>query len=198
MSYEQFLKSKVIIAEHYGFDPAALSEMLNPHQVDIVNWTIRGGRRAVFASFGLGKTFMQLELARQCMLKENKPFLICCPLGVVGEFRRDNRKLKTGYDIEYITDSDSVDEYAKPEPGFQKKGKAYLPPSAGYYRTAHQPVFHGRRSGIGPIWRIVQRAIHGAEKKQVCHWDRAQQGLLPRRGFLRAEHARKNKHAHFI
>lgn len=111
MSYEQFLKSKVIIAEHYGFDPAALSEMLNPHQVDIVNWAVRGGRRAVFASFGLGKTFMQLELARQCMLKENKPFLICCPLGVVGEFRRDNRKLKTGYAIEYITDSDSVDEY---------------------------------------------------------------------------------------
>ena len=31
-----------------------------PHQQDIINWCIEGGRRAIFASFGLGKTVMQL------------------------------------------------------------------------------------------------------------------------------------------
>ncbi len=105
--YESFLKSKVVIAEHFGFETQhELSAMLFPHQRDIVNFCLQGGRRAIFASFGLGKTFMQLEIARQCILKENKPFLIVCPLGVAGEFKRDNRKLGTGFEIAYITDTD--------------------------------------------------------------------------------------------
>jgi hypothetical protein len=51
-------------------------------------------RRAIFASFGLGKSFIQLIIDKNCIKKENKPFLIACPLGVVGEFKRDNRKEK--------------------------------------------------------------------------------------------------------
>lgn len=109
MNYEDFLKNKVIIAENFGFDTSnlKLSEKLFPHQQDIIRFCLEGGRRAIFASFGLGKTFMQLEIAKQCILKENKPFLIVCPLGVSGEFKRDNRKLGTGFDITYITEADT-------------------------------------------------------------------------------------------
>lgn len=110
-SYNEFLKSKVVVAEKFGIDTTGLqySDILFPHQKDIIDFCLEGGRRAIFASFGLGKTFMQLEIARQLIIKTGKPFLIVCPLGVSGEFKRDNRKLNTGYGIDYITDTDSFD-----------------------------------------------------------------------------------------
>lgn len=111
-NYEDFLKNKIVIAEDYGFSSNNdLTDTLFPHQKDIVNFCMEGGRRAIFASFGLGKTFMQLELARQCILKEGKPFIIVCPLAVSGEFKRDNAKLGTGYKITYITDTDEIENY---------------------------------------------------------------------------------------
>ena len=111
MNYQEFLQNKVIIAEDFGFEPLWMPEKAFPHQRDICEWALRGGRRAIFASFGLGKTFIQLINAVNCIKKENKPFLIACPLGVVGEFKRDNGKLKTGYEIEYITDTDEIEKY---------------------------------------------------------------------------------------
>ena len=109
--YIEFLEDKIIVAENYGFNPVPNIDLLFPHQNDIVNWCIDGGRRAIFASFGLGKTFMQLSIARQCILKTNKPFLIALPLGVVGEFKRDNETLNNGYEIEYITDTSIISKY---------------------------------------------------------------------------------------
>ena len=111
MEYKEFLENKIIVAEKFGFKPYKNKDILLPHQNVIVDWCIEGGRRAIFASFGLGKTVMQLSIARQCILKENKPFLIAMPLGVVGEFKKDNELLQSGYDIEYITDSDSIENY---------------------------------------------------------------------------------------
>jgi DNA methylase/Helicase conserved C-terminal domain len=112
-NYNTFLEAKIEIAESFGVDiyPNQLSEILKPHQSAIVPWCIAGGRRAIFASFGLGKTLMQLELAKLVMQITNKPFLICMPLGVVGEFKRDNKLLNTGYEIEYITDTDTINSY---------------------------------------------------------------------------------------
>lgn len=108
--YQDFLKSKVVVAEKFGIETSEmqLTEKLFPHQKDIVNFCLEGGRRAIFASFGLGKTFMQLEIAKQLILRYNKPFLIVCPLGVSGEFKRDNRKLETGLDIDYISETDNI------------------------------------------------------------------------------------------
>lgn len=111
MEYKEFLENKIIVAEKFGFTPYKNKDILLPHQNVIVDWCIEGGRRAIFASFGLGKTVMQLSIARQCILKENKPFLIAMPLGVVGEFKKDNELLQSGYDIEYITDTDSIENY---------------------------------------------------------------------------------------
>lgn len=109
MNYNDFLKGKVVISEKFGLDTSELTytKKLFPHQRDIINFCLEGGRRAIFASFGLGKTFMQLEIAKQLIDKFKKPFLIVCPLGVAGEFKRDNKKLNTGYKIDYITDTDS-------------------------------------------------------------------------------------------
>lgn len=110
-AYKAFLENKIVVAENYGvdIDKSTINPIALPHQKDIIHWAIAGGRRAIFASFGLGKTLMQLEIARLIIKLTNKPFLICMPLGVVGEFRDDNELLNTGFDIKYITDSDAVD-----------------------------------------------------------------------------------------
>lgn len=109
--YLAFIKNKAIVAEEFGFMPNYMPAIAKPHQRDICNWAIEGGRRAIFASFGLGKTFMQLIVAVNVIKETNKPFLIACPLGVVGEFKRDNIKIKTGYEIQYITDTDTIENY---------------------------------------------------------------------------------------
>lgn len=89
-SYVEFLESKRISAPHSGFDPGDdVSEKLFPHQRDIVRWALMGGRRAIFAAFGLGKSIMQLEIMRLILQREGGRALIVCPLGVRQEFARD-------------------------------------------------------------------------------------------------------------
>ena len=59
--YYDFLKRKIDIAPESGFEipPEAVNPALKPHQRDAVMWAVRGGRRALFESFGLGKTAQQ-------------------------------------------------------------------------------------------------------------------------------------------
>lgn len=116
MDYKEFLEGKIVIAKDYGFtdfDESKLNHKLLPHQKDIVSWAIKGGRRAIFASFGLGKTVMQLEIAVQISNITNKPFLICMPLGVVGEFKDDLQFLYPEKTIQYITDNDLISDVSK-------------------------------------------------------------------------------------
>lgn len=89
MEYKEFLENKMVIADNYGIEikKEDINPIALPHQKDIIHWAISGGRRAIFASFGLGKTLMQLEIARLIIEHTGKPFLICMPLGVVGEFK---------------------------------------------------------------------------------------------------------------
>jgi hypothetical protein len=108
MNYTDFLNSKVVVAESTGFEikPGKLNKILKPHQKDIVRWAVSGGRRAVFASFGLGKTVMALETAHIIAGKSDKPFLIGLPLGVRLEFIDDAKML--GYNIQYVKDNEEM------------------------------------------------------------------------------------------
>lgn len=102
LDYEAFLRAKVAIDAGNGWavQPHAISPVLKPHQRDIVLWALRGGRRAVFASFGLGKTLISLEILRQILLEKGGRMLIVAPLGVRQEFKRDGRML--GLDVQFI------------------------------------------------------------------------------------------------
>ena len=93
MDYQTFLESKRVTAPSSGFDPGEISPVLFPFQRDIVRWALRGGRRAIFAAFGLGKSLMQLEIMRQILSREGGKALIICPLGVRQEFMRDAKLL---------------------------------------------------------------------------------------------------------
>lgn len=91
LDYLDFLKAKVSFDQTHGFPVAAgdVSAILKPHQAEIVRWAVQGGKRAIFASFGLGKTICQLEALRLILAHEGGRALIVCPLGVRDEFRRD-------------------------------------------------------------------------------------------------------------
>ena len=101
--YYNFLQSKINIATLSGFEieDSELSPILKPHQRDAVKWAIRGGRRALFESFGLGKTLQQLEICRLITKHVGGKALIVCPLGVKQEFTSDAREL-LGMTVEYI------------------------------------------------------------------------------------------------
>lgn len=115
MDYIDFLKGKVVISENYGFRSSEqVTAMLYPHQQDVVKFCISGGRRAIFMSFGLGKTFVQLEIAKHIIAHTGKPFLIAMPLAVVGEFKRDHSKLGLDIPIHYVTDTDNLDMVSGP------------------------------------------------------------------------------------
>lgn len=109
--YEEFLASKAQLAPATGFldvDPAAVHPLLKPHQRDTVVWAVRGGRRAVFASFGLGKTFIQLEIIRLVLARLGSGRgLIVLPLGVRQEFTRDAAKLDLT--VRFIRSADEAD-----------------------------------------------------------------------------------------
>lgn len=102
--YLAFLRAKIKMANFAGFDvqPHALHEKLFPHQRAIVQWAVKGGNRAIFASFGLGKSVMQCEWLRQMSLQApgDDPLLIVCPLGVRQELIRDAAML--GVELRFI------------------------------------------------------------------------------------------------
>ena len=108
MNYQQFLESKMILNHRCGFaiDPAEVNPMLKPHQRDLVVWAIAGGCRAIFAAFGLGKSFMQLEIERLIIEHCGGRALIVCPLGVRQEFRIDAEKL--GIELHFVRRTEDV------------------------------------------------------------------------------------------
>ena len=91
MEYIDFLKSKMDIAPDSGFEisPDEVNPAAKPHQRDSIVWAVRGGRRALFEAFGLGKTLQELEFCRIIIKHKGGKALIIIPLGVRQEFTRD-------------------------------------------------------------------------------------------------------------
>ena len=91
MNYLEFLKTKIEIATNSGFevDKNKINKALKPHQRDAVAWALKGGRRALFESFGLGKTVQELEFCKQAIEHQGGKALIVLPLGVKQEFTQD-------------------------------------------------------------------------------------------------------------
>ncbi|MED9905254.1 MAG: DNA methyltransferase [Lachnospiraceae bacterium] len=91
MNYREFLETKIELATDSGLsvDKEKINPALKPHQRDAVMWALKGGRRALFESFGLGKTVQELEFCKLAAEHENGRALIVLPLGVKQEFTRD-------------------------------------------------------------------------------------------------------------
>ncbi len=109
--YIRFLESKILDVpskgiDFYWDDYPELYDKLFPHQSRCVDWALHGGQRAIFCSFGLGKTVIQLVIAHIVSSKTNKPFLIGLPLGVVQEFKEDAQML--GLEVSYVKQQSEV------------------------------------------------------------------------------------------
>lgn len=91
MTYKEFLETKIELATESGFEvePEQVNKVLKPHQRDAVIWALKGGRRALFESFGLGKTVQEIEFCKLAAEHGNGRALIVLPLGVKQEFTRD-------------------------------------------------------------------------------------------------------------
>jgi len=108
--YIEFLHSKIEVAKDTGFEvrPEDVNPILKPHQRDAVVWAVKGGRRALFESFGLGKTIQELEYCRLITEHEGGKALIVLPLGVKQEFQRDAVELLGLEMPEYVRTMEEV------------------------------------------------------------------------------------------
>lgn len=108
MNYQEFLENKIATSPLTGFniDQNDINPLCYPHQKDTIQWALIGGCRAIFASFGMGKTIIQIEMARLTLAKYKGRAIIICPLGVKQEFTHDAEML--GIKINYVRNNDEV------------------------------------------------------------------------------------------
>lgn len=102
--YHAFLKQKQLVFRSTGKEckPEDANPKLFPFQRDLVMWSVRKGRAAIFADTGLGKTFMQLEWAR--LMGERT--LILAPLSVARQTVNEGKKI--GVDVHYTRSGDDI------------------------------------------------------------------------------------------
>lgn len=105
VSYADFLAMKERRAAQVGIDVEAsdLHPLLHEWQAEGTAWAIRTGRCAIFWDCGLGKTFAQIEWARQSA----ETALILAPLSVARQTVREARKIDA--DVRYVRDGSEVD-----------------------------------------------------------------------------------------
>jgi len=96
LKYDEFIASKSITDPATGLAKVPrLNGKLFDFQRDIVSWSLRRGRAAIFADCGMGKTPMQLEYARHV----TGDVLILAPLAVASQTVREGEKfgVRVGY-----------------------------------------------------------------------------------------------------
>jgi len=104
MNYEQFILNKSHSIGDFGFEPNYYPEMAFDFQKFIIEKAVKKGRIAVFADTGLGKTLIQLSIAKNIINHTNKTVLILTPLAVAFQFILEAEKMGISEDIEYSRD----------------------------------------------------------------------------------------------
>lgn len=115
--YLDFIAAKAVAAPKEGL-PMAIGDVnpiLHRHQPVLVQWLVEGGRRALFANFGLGKTMIQLEVMRlvaEASQRRDGKWPVCLiiiPLTVITEFKRDAEKL--GIDVLFVRTTAEIEAH---------------------------------------------------------------------------------------
>jgi hypothetical protein len=104
--YRAFIASRSTQLQMSGFAPKTLNEMAKKHQIAVLDFALRKGKSAAFLDTGLGKSFIELEFARQCADETGKPSLILTPLAVAGQMVRESHKF--GIDARQIREQSEV------------------------------------------------------------------------------------------
>jgi len=83
--YRAFIASRAPVTHKAGFSARPINAAAKAHQVSVLNFALERGKSAAFLDTGLGKSFIELEFARQCAEETGKPSLILTPLAVAGQ-----------------------------------------------------------------------------------------------------------------
>ncbi len=100
MEYKDFLERKKHTLGNFGFEANYIPDIAFDFQKYIIERAMLKGRIAIFADTGLGKTLIQLSLAKNIINATNKKVLILTPLAVAFQFILEAEKLGID-DIEY-------------------------------------------------------------------------------------------------
>lgn len=92
MNYDEFLEAKKHSSINYGIDYDFMPDKMFDFQKYVTEYAIKKGRCAVFLDTGLGKTIIELTVAKNYIHKTNKPVLIITPLAVAFQFIREAEK----------------------------------------------------------------------------------------------------------
>ena len=92
MNYNEFLEAKKHSSINYGIDYDFMPDKMFDFQKYVAEYAIKKGRCAVFLDTGLGKTIIELTVAKNYIHKTNKPVLIITPLAVAFQFIREAEK----------------------------------------------------------------------------------------------------------
>jgi hypothetical protein len=103
MTYKDFLESKKHTGIDYGIEPNFIPDAMFDFQKHITQYAIKKGRCAVFLDTGLGKTIIQLTIAKNYIQHTNKTVLIITPLAVAFQFIKEAEKFGID-DISYSKD----------------------------------------------------------------------------------------------
>jgi hypothetical protein len=104
--YREFIASRAPASKMHGFQPSPINDKAKTHQINALEFALQNGRSAAFLDTGLGKSFIELEFARQCADETGKPSLILTPLAVAGQMIREGHKF--GIDARQIREQSEV------------------------------------------------------------------------------------------
>lgn len=103
MTYAEFIQSKRHTSIDYGINTSWLPDSMFDYQKYVTEYAIKKGRCAVFLDTGLGKTIIELTIAKNYVHETNKPVLIITPLAVAFQFIKEAKKFDID-DIGYSKD----------------------------------------------------------------------------------------------
>ena len=104
--YRAFIAARAPAKKMHGFEPRPINSAAKVHQSACLDFALRNGKSAAFLDTGLGKSFIELEFARQCAEETGKPSLILTPLAVAGQMVREGQKF--GIDARQIREQSEV------------------------------------------------------------------------------------------
>jgi hypothetical protein len=104
--YRSYIASRAVAPKTAGFAHGLINENAKTHQIAALEFALSKGKSASFLDTGLGKSFIELEFARQCAEETGKPSLILTPLAVAGQMVREGNKF--GIDARQIKEQSEV------------------------------------------------------------------------------------------
>lgn len=103
-SYQEFIQNKKHLTGNFGFKANYIPDCAFDFQKHVIEKSVLKGRIAVFLDTGLGKTLVQLAIAKNIVNHTNKKVLILTPLAVGFQFIKEAEDRNITDDIEISKD----------------------------------------------------------------------------------------------